>query len=420
MAGLLAIYAFDDLWVMSTYVKYGLMSLQHRGSENFTLCITNNGVKCYSSNNIDDISEHALSNKVIAVAHSNNNEILYQEKVADIDIALIAERPHKLFSEIARDLGKSLNRGMQEIKNSLERFSDIIDIPSFLAIFGNGDIVAWRSTNGLTPMVLGGYGFDMAMVSSESTAVDILGGDIRRHIEPGEGIYLSRHLVKKFKTSLTIKPMLCLFELLYLARHDAIIDGVNVYEFRKKLGEELAKTSNRDIDVVVGVPETAIPYAIGFAKIVNKPFDLAFITTGGRVRSMLRTDPREKLIAIHLKMNPIRCSIEGKKIALVDDSMVTGSTIKTISQVLRYRIGVEELHLLIASPPLVRTCPYNVMKLDMEKLLAANLTKDMAIKYLEVDSLSWLNPVDIENITRLYKLKLCGKCFGIDIFGESK
>ncbi|MEM1595505.1 MAG: phosphoribosyltransferase family protein, partial [Ignisphaera sp.] len=172
-----------------------------------------------------------------------------------------------------------------------------------------------------------------------------------------------------------------------------------------------------EVDVVVGVPETALPYAIGFANSIQKAFDMAFVATGGRRRSMLASDPFEKIVAIHLKMNPIRSSLEGKRIAIVDDSMVTGSTMKTVSQILRFRVGVKEIHLFIASPPLVHGCPYNVMRLDVQNLLAANLSKELAKSYLEVDSLHWLSKEDVDRVARRFGIRFCGKCFGVDYFG---
>lgn len=423
MAGLLAVYAFDELWNLSTYVKYGLMALQHRGSEKYIACTTyDRSIRCYSAGLVDDVAEEVVSNKVIAGVYSGNGEALYQERVEDIDVALLASRHSDVFNDVVRDLGRGIKSCVSGVEKAIQRYSYAEALPSFIAISSRGDVVVWRSSSGLESMVLGGYGFDMVIAASESTAIDILGSDIRKPLYPGEGFYISRHLVKKFSVESNTKPVLCLFELLYLARHDAIVDGVGVYEFRKRLGRELTKMFKEnvkgDIDIVVGVPETAIPYAIGFSSEIGKPFDLAFVSTGGRIRSMLRSDPREKIMAIHLKMNPIRSTIDGKRIALVDDSMVTGATIKTVSQILRYRIGVEEIHLLIASPPLIKTCPYNVMKLDMESLLAANLSKEMAIKYLEVDSLSWLDTESVDRVAKEYRLRLCGKCFGVDVFGE--
>ncbi|MEM0490150.1 MAG: amidophosphoribosyltransferase [Ignisphaera sp.] len=419
MTGLLAIYAFDDMWSLGPYVRYGLMSLQHRGAENYVVCISEGDVKCYTANNIDNVSEHITTNKVIAATYSNRDEALYIHKEDGLNIAVLADIPSAVLEEVAKELSRALKKDgtVKGVTRALEDFGAKEYIPSFIAITNRGDIIVWRSVSGLTPLVLGGYGFDMAIVSSETTAIDILGADTRKFLLPGEGLLISRYLLTKFNTASATNPRLCLFEILYLARHDAIVDNVSVYGFRKSLGKELGKRFNRDVDVVVGVPETAIPYAIGFSQAINKPFELAFIATGGRVRSMLRFDPREKLIAIHLKMNPIRQSLEGKKVAIVDDSMVTGSTIKTISQILRYRVGVDEIHLLIASPPLISTCPYNIMKLDMESLLAANLSKEMALKYLEVDSLSWLQPEVIDSVAKMYRLKLCGKCFGYEFFG---
>uniref|UniRef100_A0A7C2ZN51 Amidophosphoribosyltransferase n=1 Tax=Ignisphaera aggregans TaxID=334771 RepID=A0A7C2ZN51_9CREN len=377
MSGLLAIYAFDEMWSLNSYVRYGLMALQHRGTERYVVCTAANNTECCVGDRIEDVAVRASDHKAIAAAYSTADGGVHQETINSTGIALLAEREHKALSELTRELAKALSKNpYNDVPATLRAYSDIDDLPSFVALSNRGEVLAWRSPSGLTPMVLGGYGFDMTIVSSESTAIDILDADVRKFVSPGELVYQNRFLLKSFNAYSNTKPRLCLFELLYLARHDAIVEGVSVYEFRKSLGRELATTFDKDVDAVMGVPETAIPYALGLSNAIGKPFELAFVATGSRSRSMLRADPREKLIAIHLKMNPVRSSLEGKRIALVDDSMVTGATAKTVSQILRYRIGVEEIHLLIASPPLVTSCPYNVMKLNIESLLAANLSKD--------------------------------------------
>ncbi|MEM3988258.1 MAG: hypothetical protein QXZ22_06605, partial [Sulfolobales archaeon] len=126
---------------------------------------------------------------------------------------------------------------------------------------------------------------------------------------------------------------------------------------------------------------------------------------------------REKLISIHLKLNPVKSVFRGKRVAVVDDSMVTGSTLKTVAQVLRYRVGARELHLLLASPKLVGTCPYGVIKLDPTSLISAHLDSSVIEKYLDVDSVSWLKDSDIEAAASRFGMKFCCACFGRDVIG---
>ena len=413
MSGLLAIYAFDELWNLSNIVKYGLMALQHRGSHKIAVCVPSNGVKCFTSESIDEVSKYATTNIALAAITNGDREYVHIDSRDGEEVAVVTDRRWGREEELLNELFKALKSQRKRVdafKHVLSLFNDC-STPTLAIITSNREIVVWRTPSGLTPLVLGSYGFDMAIASSESVAIDILGGDVKKFLRPGEGIYMSRYILETF----ALKPVnscgLCLFELLYIARHDAVVDGVSVYEFRKALGRELAKYLDRDVDVVVGVPETAIPYAIGFAQEIKKPFELSFVSTGGRRRSMLLSDPFEKIVAIHLKMNPIRSVLEGKSVAVVDDSMVTGATMKTVSQILRFRVGAREIHLFIASPKLVAQCPYNVLSFDMRNLLAANLSHELAKSYLEVDSLHWLSNSDVEKVAKSFGLSICRKCF---------
>ncbi len=422
MSGLLTVYAFDELWSLPNIVRYGLIALQHRGSQKYVICLPSNGVKCIEGEDIE-ISNYAIDHLAVLASYSDKEDnIFYVESDNDKSIAVIAERSWSKIYEFTHELLNEMKKGessLEAFKTTILAFNKEFDeaIPSLQIITNFREVIAWRNFHGLTPLVLGSYGFDMAIVSSESIAVDILGGDVKKFLGPGEGLYMSRYLTKSFLIDKYIDCGLCLFEMLYLARHDAIINGVSVYEFRKAIGKELAQYLDKEVDIVVGVPETALPYAIGFAQKIGKPFELAFVATGGRRRSMLLGDPFEKMVAIHLKMNPIKSILEGKRIALIDDSMVTGATLKTVSQILRFRIGVRELHLFIASPPLASICPFMVMKLDVQNLLAANLSNDLAKSYLEVDSLHWLSKDNVNQVAKRFSLKFCGKCFGVDFFG---
>jgi len=426
MGGLLALYAFDDLWNLSNHVYYGLTALDHRGSEKYVACTVSNGrVKCYKDSK-ERISKEVTTPLAIAATYSNEYSDIYLGSYStnNLEFVMIGDRDSKIMDIIGEEVTsrlRSLNTSMTN--EILLTFKEVLnelngkDIPSFIAITNKGEILAYRSSTGLTPLTLGGYGFDLALISSESRAIDILGGDIRKWLRPNELLYLSKYAVKSIQIQGKDTGHLCAFELLYMARHDSIVDGINVYKFRKVLGHALAENLDADVDIVVGVPETAIPYAIGLAQAINKPFEIGFVSTGKHMRSALRVDPLQKLIAIHLKMNPVVHVLEGKKIALVDDSMVTGATMKTVSQILRYRVGVEELHVVIASPPLIRGCPYKLMPIDVKSLLAANLDTENAVKYLEVDSLTWIKPKVMSKVARIFNVKLCGKCFGIDFVG---
>jgi len=420
MTGLLAIYAFDDLWDITNYLRYGSMALQHRGFEKGITCYPkDNTIRCMEFTSLD-VFDHKLNTYVGIVALYNENNIyIGKASSSGTEVVVLADRIYSELDVVANSIAKLLTRYLSgDIVNTLSSIFNNPDIPTFIALTNRGEVIVWRSGIGLTPLVLGGYGFDMAIVASESVAIDILGAEHRKDFDLGEGAYISRYMFKVFKSKASENSAICAFELLYLARPDSIVGGVSVYHFRKRLGEELASRFDKSIDIVVGVPETSYPYALGFSQRLGKPLELALVSTGSRQRSMLKVDPMDKIIAIHLKMNPIKSALEGKRIALVDDSMVTGATIKTVSQLLRFGVGVEEIHLVIASPPLISNCPYRVFNLDVEKLIAANLNSTLMVKYLDVDSIAWIDHESMDKVAREFGIRLCGKCFGRNFFGR--
>ncbi|PUA34040.1 MAG: hypothetical protein B7O98_01105 [Zestosphaera tikiterensis] len=422
MAGLLAIHAFDDLWDVTNYVRYGAISLRHRGEDSVVVCLPKEGVKCLTFEEPDEIDVRLGS--YVAVVGTYNDVRVDEDYIArgssgGVEVVVLADRPYEELKPLANAVAEAVHlSSLNALESGLRKvFTEFSNAPTLLTLSSRGDVIAWRCGSGLTPLVLGSYGFDLAIVASEHATAEVLGAEVKRGLPPGEGVIISKNLFKTFKTSFSGSPALCAFELLYLARPDSIVDGVSVYEFRKRVGAEVGKAFKNEVDVVVGVPETALPYALGFSQSVGKPVELALIPTGSRSRSMLKVDPMEKVVAIHMKMNPVKKVLEGRKVALVDDSMVVGSTMKAAVQLLRSEVGVDEIHLVVASPPIVSTCPYKLFNLNMERLLAANLTKDLAVKYLDVDSLNWVDAGVLSSVVRNYNIKLCGKCFKECFFG---
>ncbi len=336
-------------------------------------------------------------------------------------VAAVADRRSRYLEEVVEGISKAVSRGTtwRALGEVLKEFSEV-DVPTFLAVTSRDELIVWRTSSGLTPLVVGGYGFDMLIASSESSAIEVLDADVRKYLGPAEGIYTSGGYLKFFRAGGGQAKGLCTFELLYTARHDAILNGVAVYEFRKSLGRELSKLLASEVDVVVGVPETATPYAIGLSQATGKPFEVAFVPTAARSRSMMKLNPLERLVAVHLKLNPVRSSLEGRRVAVVDDSMVTGATMRSVSQMLRLRVGVKEVHLLIASPKLVHSCPYSVFELNQDHLIATNLDEEHSRAYLEVDSLAWLDLESVERVSRTFHCSLCGYCFGRESLGGGR
>jgi len=416
VTGLLAIYAFDDIWRVGKYVYYGLLALQHRGQGAFQVyALSNEGI---AGGLFKEIRQEVFAElngwSMIAAAFPDYVDVRkcsYLLKGTDLELAVLLDSspgapPAEEVANViySKAVGGNLAKAVEEAVQLLHGVNDLLVMSSL------GEVVAYRSTPGLRPLVVGSYGFDMVIVASEAPAVSIVGGEVRRSLSPGELIYITRYLVRSKRIKHCSRCSVCALELVYMARPDAIIDGVEVYAFRRRLGEKLAEVFDKDVDVVIGVPETAIPYAIGLAQALGKRFELGFVSTGSRARSALKADPLERLAAIQLKMNPVRGVFVGKKVAIVDDSLVTGATAKTVIQILRNRVGAKEVHLLLASPKIVRECPHGLPLPSREELLAANLDDDLALKYVEADSITWIPTDALESTAEEHGISLCLSC----------
>lgn len=418
MTGVLSLLAFEREWDLGHFVAHGLSALGHRGGSTRLVC-WRDGERVLCEVGVQD-SLSLRGSEAVAAAWVDEGE-LHTRVVEGRDSVTVFDRPSERVGEVAGAVERALASGRPEVElpKQLSAFADE-DVPSFVTITSRGELVAWRSSSGLTPLAVGGYGFDMMVVSSETSAIDVLDAEVRRHLSPGEGVYATRRQVRLFGSGGYPKCGLCLFEMLYTARHDSVVDGVSVYDFRKMLGRRLGKYLASPVDLVTGVPETAVPYALGLSEAIKAPFEIGFVPSVQRSRSMLKGGIREKMISVHLKLNPVKGVLQGRSVAVVDDSMVTGSTLKTAVQLLRYRVGVRELHVLLASPKLVGPCPYGIVRLDPSTLISAHLESSLIERYLDVDSLSWLRDEDVESVALGIGRRFCGACFGKSTIGESR
>jgi len=421
MVGLLALFAFDELWKVGSHVFYGLEALQHRGQEKFIVIDLNQGkLTLHLFNELRaEISQHIKGYIAIAATLPSKSIDEYACIVENegMSIGVITDPMNSSSSpcRIAELSFKYLKYSFkipsqQDMSNYVSLVLRKEPIHAAFILTNTGTLIIYRGINSLRPLIIGGYGFDMVIAASESPAIEILGGMIRKDVKGGEAIIISKHIINSLEDNHVDNAKLCAYELIYLSRHDSVFNGISVYEFRKKLGMKLAETFSKDVDIVVPVPETAIPYAIGFAEALNKKFELGFVSTGHRLRSALKSTLMDKLIAIQLKMHPISSVFRGKRVAVIDDSMVTGATAKTVTQILRNKVGAKEVHFVIASPKIVG-CPFNMPLPNSEELLAANLNGDLILKYIEADSITWLSLEALREISNEMNIHLCTKCF---------
>ncbi|TRM73636.1 amidophosphoribosyltransferase, partial [Sulfolobus sp. B5] len=186
------------------------------------------------------------------------------------------------------------------------------------------------------------------------------------------------------------KKSYCAIEYIYQARIDSKVNEREVYDLRLRIGEQFAIERPLNADTVIGVPETALPFAIGYSRKLGLPMDLGFTRTGSPIRTMLASDSFLKIVGVQLKLNPIKTAVKGKRVVLIDDSMVTGTTIKNTVFNLR-KLGAKEVHVLIGSPKLISNCPYGIEVPEEKELISANLNDSEIAKVLGVDSIYWLS-----------------------------
>ena len=259
---------------------------------------------------------------------------------------------------------------------------------SLLCLTGEG-MIACRDPLGVRPLVLGRLG-DSYILASETVALDVVGATFLRAVEPGELIVITARGLRSLRPFGVTRPRPCIFEHVYFSRPDSMVDGSSVYQVRKKIGVQLAIESPVDADMVVPVPDSGTPAAIGYAQQSGIPFELGIIRSHYVGRTFIQPGDQIRNLGVKLKHNANRAMIDGRKLVLIDDSIVRGTTSLKIVQMLR-DAGAVEVHMRIASPPTRHSCYYGVDTPARSKLLAANMDVERMREYIKVDSLAFVS-----------------------------
>lgn len=250
-------------------------------------------------------------------------------------------------------------------------------------------MIGCRDPLGIRPLVLGDL--DGAYIfASETCALDIMGARFVRDLKPGEMVVVTTKGLESFFPFEQAKPRFCVFEYVYFARPDSSVEGRNVYDVRKQIGVELARESPVEADIVVPVPDSGTPAAIGFAQEAKLPFELGIIRNHYVGRTFIQPSDSIRHMGVKLKHNANRRMIEGKRVVLVDDSIVRGTTSQKIVQMVR-DAGAREVHMRIASPPTRASCFYGVDTPETAKLLASRMSVEEMAEFIRVDSLGFLS-----------------------------
>ncbi len=436
MSGIFGIFAFDEIWRVSKFVYYGLLALQTRGQEVCGIaCGGSDGiVTCAKRGYVDQsFKENELEGiggwygigyvgadpqnvQPVTVRHNGITvSVCYSGRIFNLrELTKRYNLPEKenesiLFAKIlASEVRKS--GPMNAAALLMEELEGVYTV---LAITDQKEMVAFRDSHGVKPLTIGSYGFDYGAIASESAGLEVIGADYKSDIMPGE-IYLFTSYSIEREQVRSPQPKYCAFEYVYYARPDSIINEKSVYDVRVKIGEYLAKESPVDVDVVVGVPETAIPFAMAYSNATGTPIAMGFMRTGRHTRTAIKPTYFERLVGVQLKLNPIKSVFSGKRVLIIDDSVVRGTTMKNVIHLLRNKMGAKEVHVRIGSPRLVNPCPYGTEVPTRDELIAANLSEEEVAIVTGADSFKWLSIDSLIKAIGFPREYLCLRCFGGD------
>jgi amidophosphoribosyltransferase len=283
-----------------------------------------------------------------------------------------------------------------------------------LLLMNNEKMIAVRDSMGIRPMCLGKLG-KAWVIASETCALDLINARYVRDVEPGEMISIdatglhSHRLVKKKKS----EKAMCIFEHIYFARPDSMVYGESVYSVRRELGRRLAEESLPKIgkpDVVIAVPDSANSAAIGYAQTANVPYELGLIRNHYIGRTFIEPDQRIRDFGAKIKYNPVRDVLKGKKVVVVDDSIVRGTTSRKLIKMIR-NAGAKEVHLVISSPAITDPCFYGIDTPTKKELIAATDTIEEIRRYLNVNTLTYLSLEGMLKASRCEAKDFCTACF---------
>jgi amidophosphoribosyltransferase len=282
-----------------------------------------------------------------------------------------------------------------------------------LVMLTNDALVAVRDPHGFRPLVLGRL--DGAWIAaSETCALDLIGATVERHLDPGEVVVIRRGRVRSLRPfPKPSREAFCIFEYIYFARPDSNLQGGNVYTFRKELGRLLAREHPADADLVVPLLDSGSAAALGYAEETGIPYETAIIRNHFVGRTFIEPAQSIRNFGVKIKHNPIRGVLEGRRVVLVDDSIVRGTSMLKISNMMR-TAGAREVHVRISAPPTIRPCHYGIDMPTREELIAANHSVDEIRKAIGADTLGYLSLESLLRASLALKHGHCDACFSDD------
>jgi len=421
----------------------GLFALQHRGQESCGIAVNDDGIITNYSDTglVSDVFKrdelHKLGKGRIALGHCrySSTDSISRANCQPLVIRHIKgpmALAHNGSVTNSKELREELENGgaifqstgelevfahlitkerisCDSIEDAVEKALEKVTGAYCLVLMSAKKLVAARDPHGFRPLCIGktddGYVF-----ASESCALDAVGAKFMRDVIPGEIVIVDESGLRSNTSRCGGKTALCVFEHVYFARPDSVIDGVWVNEARQKSGEFLAKSHPTEADVVVGVPDSGLDCAIGYSKQSGIPYGIGLIKNKYVGRTFTQPTKAEREFLVRIKLNPIASVFKDKSVVLIDDSIVRGTTSKRIVKLIR-DAGAREIHMRIASPLFLHPCYFGTDVPDRSQLVACHLTIDEIAKDIGVDSLGFLQVEDIKRIAEGAATDFCDACF---------
>jgi len=443
--GIVGIHCCDDSKNVASFAYYSLYALQHRGQESAGIATfdSKKGLSYYCGMGLitdvfRDYEIHNLTgNKAIghvrysttgqsklensqpfvtdfgdgfiAMAHNGdivNSEELRQELIdegfyfkSDCDSEVICYMLKKAHYDNNKDVLEAIESVCRRLIGSYA-----------LTILVDGELYAVRDPMGIKPLAIAKRD-DEFILASETVAFDVINAEYIRDIVPGEVVYFKNDEINSYMLESAGKCKLshCMFEYVYFARPDSTIDGINVYETRMNIGRQLHKLYPIDADLVIPVPDSSIPAAIGYSRASGIPYGEGLIKNRYVGRTFIMPTQEERELAVRVKLNPIKDAIKGKKIILIDDSIVRGTTSKQLLDLVK-EAEPAEIHFLVGCAPVVAPCYYGVAMATKKELIAANYSVEEIQKQLDIDSLGYITLPALVEAIGMDKEDLCLGC----------
>ena len=446
--GIVGIHSKDNLKDVSHLIYYGLYALQHRGQESAGIAThnINYGLNFYCGMGlVTDVFNNALIKSLagnVGIGHvrysttgqskiENSQPFFTELDDGFIDMAhngdivnsgSLREELIKKGYEVKSDTDSEVVCYLIKEEAKTEKdFLKVIDTVSqkligsySLVILINDELYVLRDPMAMKPLVLGETD-DHFVVASETVAFDVIDARLIRDLEPGELIYFKDNKVNSYilPSAKGSKKAHCMFEYVYFARPDSVIDERSVYNTRLRIGEALYKEYPIDADLVLPIPDSSIPAAIGYARASGIPYGEGLIKNRYVGRTFIMPTQEEREIAVRLKLNPLRHELEGKSVVVIDDSIVRGTTSESLVRILK-AAGAKEVHMLIGCPPVIAPCFYGVALATKEELIAANLEIDDIRKQLGAETLGYISIESLIEAIGIDGDNLCLGCINED------